>query len=260
MEKVDLESLLEAGVHFGHLSRRLEPKMKPYLYGNRRGVHIFDLVKTKKCLEEAGEFAKKLASLGKKIVFIGTKRQASAVIEEEAQRAGMPFVARRWLGGTITNWNQIKKNLDSLRDLKEGKVKGEFKKYTKKENVLIDRRISRLEKFLGGLTSLDAAPETLYIVDLKRENTALKEAIRRKIPIIAIVDSNADPNLVDYPIPGNDDAVKSVKLITSYIADAIIEGSQLGKKLETKEIKEEKVNKPKSSVSKKISQVKKEEK
>jgi small subunit ribosomal protein S2 len=229
--KISLQELLEAGAHFGHQPRRWNPKIKPYLYGTREGIHIFDLVQTQKGLDRAYEFVKKLAGEGKVIIFVGTKRQAADIIREEAKRAETPFVAQRWLGGAITNWEQIKKSLDKLIEMKKKKESGEYEKYTKKENLLIDREIGRLEKFFGGLVGVEKLPDALFIVDIKREEAAVKEARKKGIPIVAMVDSNTDPTLVDLVIPINDDAVRAIKLVVSQMADAVIEGRQMsGKK------------------------------
>ncbi|MBN1263719.1 MAG: 30S ribosomal protein S2 [Candidatus Pacebacteria bacterium] len=228
--EVSLMQLLEVGAHFGHQPRRWNPKMAPYLYGKRSGVHIFDLVKTKKKLEEACDFVKNFVAGGGEIVFVGTKRQAAEIIREEAKRAGVAFVAQRWLGGTITNWSQIKKSIKKFGEMKAKKAAGEYEKYTKKENLLIAREIRRLEKFFGGLTGLKEIPEAMFMVDVKREEAALKEAAKKKIPVVAMVDSNSDPNLVDYPIPINDDAIRSIKLVVTRIADAVIEGRQIKEK------------------------------
>ena len=183
-------------------------------------MHIFDLGLTAKKLTEAMEFVQQLSGEGKKIVFVGTKRQAAAVIKEQAEKCGMPYVAVRWLGGIITNWEQIKKSLDKMMDLEEKKSKGEFEKYTKRENVLIDKQIEKLDRFLGGLRSLKSEPAAVFVVDVKKEIAAVKEARMKGIPVIAIIDTNTDPDLIDYPIPANDDAVSSIKLIVSKIAEA----------------------------------------
>ena len=229
--EISLKDLLEAGCHFGHQSRRWHPKMQPYLYGAREGVHIFDLVKTKEGLETAAVFAQALTANGGKIVFVGSKRQAREIIKEEAKKAGMPYVAERWLGGIITNWEQVKKSVDKLKDLKVKKESGELKKYTKKENLLIDREIIKLERFFGGLVDLTQVPEAVFIVDIKKEAAAVQEAKIKEIPIIAIVDSNCDPALINYAIPANDDAVGSIKFIVEKIAEAAKEGKELfGKK------------------------------
>lgn len=228
--EVSLQDLLKVGAHFGHQSRRWNPLMKPYLHGARQGVHVFDLFQTKKLLEEACEFVKKLTIEGKSIIFVGTKRQAADVIREEAKRAEVHFVAQRWLGGTITNWDQIRKSIKKLIEMKAQREAGDFEKYTKKENVLISRKIAKLEKFLGGLVNLEKNPDALFIVDVKREVAAVKEANQKGIPIVAMVDSNCDPRLIDHIIPVNDDAIRSVKLIVSCIADSVIEGRQIREK------------------------------
>ncbi len=228
--KVPLVNLLEAGCHFGHQTRRWNPKMSPYIYCAKDGVHIFDLVKTAECLQKACLAARKLVSEGQDIVFVGTKRQAQAIIKEEAGRIGAPYVDFRWLGGTISNWPQIEKRIKKLTEMKQKKEKGEYKKYTKKENLLIDREIARLERFFGGISRLDKAPKALYIVDITKETTAVREALKTKAVIFAIVDSNANPDLIDYPIPANDDAVRSIKLITETFAKAVAEGIKLRQK------------------------------
>ncbi len=235
--KVSLKDLLEAGAHFGHQSRRWNPKMKDYLFGVRDGIHIFDLAKTKEGLEKAAGFVKKTAAEGGKIVFVGSKRQAQAIIKEEAKKAGMPYVDQRWLGGTITNWEQIKKRIDRLVERREEREKGIYKKYTKKEQLLIDREIDRLEKKLGGLVGLKELPDALFIIDTKKEESAVKEARMKKIPIVAVIDSNSDPDLVDYVIPANDDAVGTIKLIVSVVGEAAKEGREAWEKKAKKEKK-----------------------
>jgi small subunit ribosomal protein S2 len=241
--KIGLKDLLDAGCHFGHQAQRWNPKMAPFLYGVRDNVHIFDLVKTKEGLEEAAKFAKELVSKGGKIIFVGTKRQAQAIIKEEALRAKMPFINERWLGGLLTNFDNLKKSIDKLKDLKTKKASGELEKYTKKENILIDREIARLERFFGGLVDLKELPVALFIIDIKKEQAALREAVKKNIPVIAIVDSSGNPDLVDWIIPANDDAVGSVKLIVSFIAEAIIKGQETTEKkteVETVKIDKEK--------------------
>jgi small subunit ribosomal protein S2 len=223
---ISLEDLLEAGCHFGHQAKRWHPKMAPYIWTVRNGVHIFDLAKTKGRLEKAARFAKVTADKGGKIIFIGTKRQAKAVIKEEAERCGMPYVDQRWLGGTITNWEQIKKSIKKLTDMREKREKGEYEKYTKKENILINREIARLEKLLGGLIDLQELPEAVFVVDCKKEEAVVKEANMKGVKVIGIVDTNTNPTDVDYVIPANDDAVGSIKLITSMMAEAIIKGKK----------------------------------
>jgi len=227
--RVSLEKLLEAGCHFGHQGKRWNPKMAPYLWKKKEGVHIFDLAVTAQKLEEACLALKALVKRGKRVVFVGTKRQAEAIIKEEAANAGINYVASRWLGGTITNWKQIKKSIAKLKEMKEKQEKGEYEKYTKKENVLINREIGRLTRFFEGLLDLEKIPDALFIVDVNREIAAVKEARKKGLQIFAIVDSNADPDLVDYVIPANDDAVQSIKLVVSKMAQAAGEGKKLRK-------------------------------
>ncbi len=222
--EVDLKELLEAGCHFGHQARRWNPKMKEYIYIKREGVHIFDLGITAKKLAEAMEFVRELTAEGKEVVFVGTKRQASAIIREEAKKASAPFVDIRWLGGTITNWEQINKSIKRLNDLEKQKEEGGFKKYTKKENVLIDREIAKLTRFLGGLRDLKQIPEAVFIVDVKKEHAVVKEAKHKGVKVIGVVDTNADPDNIDFVIPANDDAVSSVKLVVSKMAQAVADG------------------------------------
>ena len=221
---VDLKELLEAGCHFGHQARRWNPQMDEYIYLKRQGVHIFDLAVTAQKLAEAMSFVRELVAEGKTIVFVGTKRQASSIVKEEAEKCKAPFVSVRWLGGTMTNWDQIKKSIDRLNDLETKKETGEFKKYTKKENILIDREIAKLTRFLGGLRSLKKIPEAVFIVDVKKEHAVVKEAMHKGVKVVGLVDTNADPAGVDYVIPANDDAVSSVKLIVSKIAKAVLDG------------------------------------
>jgi small subunit ribosomal protein S2 len=228
--KVSLTELLEAGCHFGHQVKRWNPKMAPFIYTARDGVHIFDLVKTQEFLTQACLAAKKMAAAGAKIVFVGTKRQATSIVSEEAVKAGMPYVITRWLGGTISNWPQIEKSIKKLNKMKEERQIGEYSKYTKKENILISREIARLEKFLGGLSTLKKIPDALFVIDTNREATAIREARRRGLPIFAIVDSNSDLTQVDFPVPANDDAVRSIKLVVSTFAKAVGEGVELYKK------------------------------
>ena len=222
--EISLKDLLEAGCHFGHQARRWNPKMEKYIYTKRDGVHIFDLGITAKKLEEAMEFVRGLTVEHKQIVFVGTKRQAAAIVKEEAQKCGAAFAAERWLGGSITNWDEINKRIKYMKGLEEKKEKGEFKNYTKKENLLIDREIIKLNRFLGGLRDLIGVPAAMFVVDVKKEIVAVKEARVKGVPVVAIIDTNSDPDLVDYPIPANDDAVSSIKLIVSKIAEAVSSG------------------------------------
>lgn len=220
MQQISLRQLLEAGCHFGHQPRRWNPKMRPYLYMDRSGVHIFDLVKTREGLEVAIKEITKTMKGGGQIIFIGTKRQAQDLVKQAALRLGMPYIINRWVGGLLTNFHQVKKSIDKLKDLKQKRALGKFEKYTKKERLLIDRQIEKLERFFGGLVDLNDSPAALFIVDTHREVAAVHEANKLGIPIIGIVDSNSDPDDIDIIIPANDDAVNSIKFIISAITDA----------------------------------------
>jgi small subunit ribosomal protein S2 len=238
--KVSLKDLIESGAHFGHQSKRWNPKMEEYIYGEKEGVHIFDLTKTKEKLEEALEFLKKAASEGKIILIVGTKKQAKDKVEETAKGAGIYYVNERWLGGTLTNFEQIKKSLRRMDKLKIGLADGEFTDRTKKERLLIDRDVKRLERFFGGMVGLTEMPEVLIIIDVKREHTALKEANMKNLTTVALVDTNSDPTGVDYPIPMNDDASKALEYVLGLMGEAISEGK--GKKKETKSTGKESVD------------------
>lgn len=227
---VSLHDLLEAGCHFGHQARRWHPKMRPYLYAKKEGIHIFDLVKTKAGLEQACEYMYDQAKQGKLILMVGTKRQAKEVVKQAALRCGTLYVTERWLGGTLTNFQQISSNISRLQKLKDLIGTREYKQYTKKEQLLIRREIKRIERFISGLTSMDRLPDVLFVVDTKREQVAVQEANKLGIPVVGIVDSNANPELVDIVIPANDDAIKSVQLIVNKIAEAILAGKQLAQK------------------------------
>lgn len=222
---VDPKILLEAGCHFGHQAQRWCPKMAPYIYAERNGVHIFDLIQTAQKIQEASQFVYELAKSGKNIVFIGTKRQAQEIVREEAIAAGAMHTTVRWLGGTITNWEQVKKSIDKLNRLKKDREEGKLEQmYTKRERVLIDKDIARLERFLGGISTLTKEPDAIFVVDASKEEGAIKEAKVKGIPVIAVVDSNQDPTDVNYVIPANDDAVRSIKVIVHAIAEAYKEG------------------------------------
>jgi len=223
MEEVTLQQLLEAGCHFGHQAKKWHPKMKPYLFDVREGIHIFDLVKTKAGLEEAAKFLQGLTKSGKTILFVGTKRQAHDPIQKAARETGMPYVTHRWLGGSLTNWDQMQKSLKKLSDMKSAKSRGEYKKFTKREQLLLDREIARLEKLFGGITGLTKMPDAIFVVDSKKESTMVKEANSLKIPVVALADSNCDPDPITVIIPGNDDGTQSVEFIVGYIGQAIKE-------------------------------------
>jgi len=237
---VSLKDLLEAGCHFGHQARRWNPKMKKYIYVKREGVHIFDLGMTAEKLAEAMEYVRDLVSQRKQVIFVGTKRQAAAIVKEEAEKAGAPYVSVRWLGGTMTNWEQVNKSIKKLKDYTEKKAAGEFKKYTKKENILIDRDINRLERFLGGLKDIKDVPAAVFVVDVKKEHAVIKEAKMKGVTVIGVVDTNSDPDGVDYVIPVNDDAVSSIKLVVAKMAEAYADGKALQGKVKLREDKKEK--------------------
>ena len=227
---VSLEDLLDSGAHFGHQARRWNPKMGQYLYGEENGVHLFDLTKTKPLLEEALEFLKKEASEGKTILFLGTKKQIKEKIGELGHDTGMPFVSERWLGGIVSNFEQMKQSLKKLEDMKEKMAEGGYNKFTKKERLLIDREITRLERFFGGLKGITKVPDVLFIVDTKKEFGAVREAAAKGVKIVGIVDSNADPDQVDYPIPMNDDASRAIEYVLELVKSVILEGKAKLKK------------------------------
>ncbi len=226
MSVVSMKSLLEAGVHFGHQTRRWNPKMAQYIFTERNGIYIIDLQKTVKKIEEAYEQAREIAANGGEILFVGTKKQAQDAIEKEAKKCGMPYINQRWLGGLLTNYKTIRKRIDRLEELEQMEEDGTFDVLPKKEVIQLRHEIERLEKFLGGIKDMNGMPDAIYIVDPKKEQIAVKEAHILGIPIIGILDTNCDPDEIDYPIPGNDDAIRAVKLITETIANAVIEGRQ----------------------------------
>jgi small subunit ribosomal protein S2 len=227
--KVSAEELLESGAHFGHQSKRWNPKMGEYLYGEEGGVHVFDLIKTKKLLEEALEFLKLSSKEGKSILFVGCKKQAQEKTREVAEETASSFFTERWLGGTLTNFEQIKKSIKKLLDMKAKMTNGEYASNTKKERLLIDREIARLERYFGGISKLEKVPDILVVIDTHKEESAIREANSKQVKVVGIVDSNADPELIDYPIPMNDDAVKAVTYVLDLMKDAILEGKK-GKK------------------------------
>ena len=226
MSVVSMKQLLEAGVHFGHQTRRWNPKMAPYIFTERNGIYIIDLQKTVKKLEEAYNFIHEVAANGGEILFVGTKKQAMDSIKEEAERCNMPFVNARWLGGMLTNFSTIKRRIKRLEQLKKMEEDGTFDLLPKKEVIKLKLEREKLEKFMGGITEMKKQPAAMFIVDLRKERIAVLEAKKLGIPIVAIVDTNCDPDEVDYVIPGNDDAIRAVKLIAGAMADAVIAGRQ----------------------------------
>ncbi len=226
MAVISMKQLLEAGVHFGHQTRRWNPKMAQYIFMERNGIYIIDLQKTVKKLEEAYFFARDIAAEGGSILFVGTKKQAQDAVKEEAERAGMYFVNARWLGGMLTNFKTMRKRVERLAQLNKMSEDGTFDLLPKKEVIKLKLEIEKLEKYLGGVKEMRKLPSALFVVDLRKEKNALAEARKLGIPVIAIVDTNCDPDEVDYVIPGNDDAIRAIKLIASAMASAVIEGRQ----------------------------------
>jgi len=223
---VSLRDLLEAGVHFGHQTRRWNPKMKPYIYGSKNGIHIIDLQKTARGLIDASRFISSTVSHGGTILFVGTKRAARDIVSEEAARGGMYYVNNRWLGGTLTNWATVKKSIDRLLQLEKARDEGRFELLTKKEALELNRDIDRMEKSLGGIKHMKGLPGALFVIDPKKEHIAVKEATILGVPVVALCDTNCDPVGINHVIPGNDDALKSIRLFTAAIADACTEGRQ----------------------------------
>jgi len=226
MAIISMKQLLEAGVHFGHQTRRWNPKMKKYIYTERNGIYIIDLQKTVRKMEEAYNFVRELAANGGTILFVGTKKQAQDSVREEAERCGMFYVNQRWLGGTLTNFQTIRKRIERLHELEHMETDGTFDVLPKKEVIRLRKEKQRLEKFLGGIKGMKSLPDAVYIIDPRKEKIAVAEARKLGIPVVAIVDTNCDPDEIDYVIPGNDDAIRAVRLITSKIADAVLEGKQ----------------------------------
>ncbi|MDD2620794.1 MAG: 30S ribosomal protein S2 [Syntrophomonadaceae bacterium] len=226
MSVVTMKQLLEAGVHFGHQTRRWNPKMSTYIYMERNGIYIIDLQQTVKKFDQAYDFVKNVVAGGKGILFVGTKKQAQETIREEALRSGMFFVNQRWLGGMLTNYKTIRKRVFRLKELEKQEADGAFEVLTKKEVAKLVNERERLERFLGGIKDMDKLPGAVFVVDPRKEKIAVAEARKLNIPVVAIVDTNCDPDEIDYVIPGNDDAIRAVKLIASRIADAVLEGKQ----------------------------------
>jgi len=231
MPVVTMKELLEAGVHFGHQSKRWNPKMGRYIYAARNGIHVIDLHKSIPLIEKAYEFLKNASGSGT-VLFVGTKKQAMEAIEEEAKRCSMFYVNQRWMGGTLTNFKTLKKNIARLNDIEKMKDDGTYALLPKKEVILLEREHRKLMRGLGGIRQMTALPSAIFIVDILKEQTALKEAKRLGIPVVAVVDTNTDPDEIDYPIPGNDDAIRSIKLLTSIVASAVLAGREMAKPVE----------------------------
>ena len=237
MPVASIIELLEAGVHFGHQTQFWNPKMKPYIYGARNGIYILDLRKTSDLLDSAYELVRDYAAKNKNILFVGTKKQAADVVAEEAKRSGAYFVNRRWLGGMLTNFETIRGRINKLREMEEFIADGHIEKLPKKEQAQMNRQLAKLSKTLGGIKEMRGLPDLIFVIDQKREDIAIAEANKLNIPVICLADTNADPAGVDYIIPGNDDAIRSIRLIVSKLADAVLEGKQLKEnKANTKKI------------------------
>lgn len=234
-----LQQLLEAGVHFGHQVRRGHPRMRPYIYGAREGVSVIDLTQSEKYLKEACEFVSELGKSGKVLLFVGTKKQARPIIEGLAKELQAPYLAERWMGGFLTNFEEIKKNIKKLKEYLDQRAKGELSKYTKKENLLLERKMSKLQKDFAGVMDLERHPDAIFVVDAVSDNIAIREANRLNIKVVAIADSNCDPTQIDYPIPGNDDAIKSITILVGAIASAYGEGKKEAGKVAERQAKRE---------------------
>ncbi len=251
-----IKQLLEAGVHFGHQTKRWNPKMKKFIFGSRSGIYIIDLEKTEECINKARDFLLEITSKGEYVLFVGTKKQAQEVMLQEAQRSGMYYVTDRWPGGLLTNFATIKKSINRLKEIEAMRTDGTFEKLTKKEVARLEKELAKLNKNFLGIVPMERMPKAVFVVDSNKEETAVKEAKRLGIPVIALIDTNSNPDLVDYPIPGNDDATKSIKAVADIITDTIIEGrkrflsymSQEGVKIETEVKAEEPVLLPEEEI------------
>ncbi|MBK7378798.1 MAG: 30S ribosomal protein S2 [Ignavibacteriales bacterium] len=265
MKKIEITQLIEAGAHFGHLTRRWNPKMRNYIFMERNGIHIIDLKQTQSLLYQAAEILSKFVADGNKVLFVGTKKQAKGIIESESRRCEMNWVSERWLGGMLTNFSTIRKSVKRLTNIEKQEIDGTFDKITKKERLFLTREKDKLKKILQGVETMAKLPGAIFVVDIKKEAIAVQEAKRLNIPVFAIVDTNCDPNEVDYMIPANDDAVKTIEIITQFLADAVIEGAVKAKELKAEEVAErERLRKEKevkdSEEKKKIAKAKSEPK
>ncbi len=235
MAVVSMKALLESGVHFGHRTHKWHPLMKPYIFTERNSIHIIDLQKTVKALDDAFNLVRDTVAEGGTVLFVGTKRQAQETIQTEAERCGMPWVTNRWLGGMLTNWRTIRQRINELDRLERMRDRGEFARITKKEALILERKMERLEMLIGGIREMKTLPELLFVVDVRREDTAIHEANLLEIPVVALVDTNCDPRSIDYVIPSNDDAIRAIKLLVGKIADAVLEGKAMRKEEEVDE-------------------------
>lgn len=246
--EVSLKELLEAGCHFGHQTVRWHPKMKPYIFAARDGIHIFDLAKTREGLIEGASFINKTIKEGKKVLFVGTKRQANDMILKLAKELDQPYVVERWLGGTLTNWDQMKKRVDKMAQMKQEREAGEYQKFTKRERLLLDREITKLEHFFGGVSQLEKLPDAIFFVDTRKEKAAVAEALAKGIPIVGICDTNSNPSDIDYVIPANDDAQGSIEMILGKIREAVLGGKKTSQEKVEKSQKEKKEKPVKKAV------------
>jgi len=228
MNRVSVEELIRAGAHFGHLTRRWNPKMRPFIFMERNGIHVIDVKKTQAMLDEVANSVTTLAARKRYILFVGTKKQAREVVTEEAKRCGMPYVTERWLGGMLTNFQTIRQSIRRMEAIAKMQEDGTLAQLKKRERLMRSRELEKLERTLSGIAQMPRLPDAVFVVDIKREHIAVSEARRLGIPVIAMVDTNCDPDLVDYPIPANDDALRSIKLITRVVADAVVEGMKAG--------------------------------
>ncbi len=245
MVDISMKELLEAGVHFGHQTKRWNPKMARFIFGERDGVYIIDLEQTVKCIKDATKFLKDLASEGELVLFVGTKKQARESVANEAKRCGMPYITQRWLGGILTNFRTIRKSVDRFNQIGRMAEDGTFELLTKKERLMLTREKEKLGKVLGGIIKMEKLPQAVFVVDPKREEIAVREAVKLSIPVVAIVDTNCDPDQIDYPLPGNDDAIRAIALLTQKVADSVAEGRERLLKGLEKETKPKEKEKPK---------------
>ncbi len=241
MSVISMKALLESGVHFGHRTQKWHPAMKPFIFTERNGIHIIDLQKTSKAVQQSYNLIRDIVANGGTVLFVGTKRQAQETVQTEAIRCGMPYVTVRWLGGMLTNWRTIRQRINELEKLERMRDKGEFDRLTKKEAMILTREIEKLEILLGGVRQMVRLPEALFVVDVNREATAIHEANLLNIPVVALVDTNCDPTHVDYVIPSNDDAIRAIKLLVSKMADAVIEGKALRKEIPEEQVSQEEI-------------------
>jgi small subunit ribosomal protein S2 len=221
---ISLKELLEAGVHFGHQTKKRNPKMKKYIYNERNGIHIIDLQQTIKLFDEASRFMSNVTAQGKTVLFVGTKKQAQDAIAEEAERAGMPYVNQRWLGGLLTNFITLKKSMKKFKELQKMKLDGDFEHFSKKDASKLEKKYKKMDKLFQGIKDMEILPEALFVIDPRKEDIAVGEAKKLNIPVVAVVDTNCDPDQIDYVIPGNDDAIRAIKLFASRVSDAVLEG------------------------------------